>query len=263
VQTSIITLTTDFGLKDPYVAEMKATILSINKSTQIVDVSNQVEKFNIRAGSFFIACAAPYFPQGTIHIGVVDPEVGSLRKPIIIQTSRGFFVGPDNGLLVLAAEAQCIKHVYEIANRHFMSTIVSQTFHGRDIFAPAAAHLSNGVPIEEFGPVLHNYVKPTFTKVKRKKNKAKCEILHVDDFGNIITNLTAKQLHLYEKSCLQIDISNQKFKLKRSNSYSDAQVGDTIALIGSHGYLELAVNQGNASSKVSAKAGDRIDITFF
>jgi S-adenosylmethionine hydrolase len=261
VLSSIITLTTDFGLRDPYVAEMKATILNICKTAQIVDVTNQVDKFNIKEGAFFLSCIAPYFPDGTIHIGVVDPEVGTRRKPIIIETLRGFFVGPDNGLLALAAETQGIKHVYEISNRQYVSFIESQTFHGRDIFAPAAAHLLKGVSIEEFGPVLDNIVKPTFTKVVWEKTTAECEILHIDNFGNLITNLSAKELIPYEKNILQIKLSNFEFKLKLSKAYSYTQVGDPLVLIGGHGFLELAIYKGNAASKFSAKSGDKLSLS--
>jgi len=144
----IITLTSDFGLKDSYGAEMKAAILGIRPDAVIVDVTHLVDKFNVRSGAFALASAAPHFPDGTVHVAVVDPTVGTQRRPIAIETKRGFFVGPDNGLLVLAAEAQSIMRIHEIDSRRFMLPHVSSTFHGRDIFAPAAAHLANGVAIE-------------------------------------------------------------------------------------------------------------------
>lgn len=140
----IVTLTSDFGLKDPYAAEMKAAILSICPSAVTVDVTHLVDKFNVRAGAFMLASAAPYFPAGTIHVAVVDPGVGTQRRPIMIETEHSFFVGPDNGLLILAAEAQGIKRMWHIESRRFMLPHVSSTFHGRDIFAPAAAYLANG-----------------------------------------------------------------------------------------------------------------------
>jgi S-adenosylmethionine hydrolase len=141
----LITLTSDFGLKDPYVAEMKGVILTINPQATIIDVTHSVEKFNFSLGSFILASAAPYFPKDTIHMVVIDPDVGTERRAILIQTKRGFFVGPDNGVLMLAAQNQGIEHLYELSNPKFMLPKVSSTFHGRDVFAPAAAHLDRGV----------------------------------------------------------------------------------------------------------------------
>ncbi len=141
----MITLTSDFGLKDPYVAEMKGVILTINPKATIIDVTHSVEKFNIGVGAFMLASAAPFFPKGTIHLAVIDPGVGTERRAILIQTKKGFFVGPDNGVLILAAQNQDIEHIYEISNPKFMLPQVSSTFHGRDVFAPAAAHLDKGI----------------------------------------------------------------------------------------------------------------------
>ncbi len=137
----MITLTSDFGLKDPYVAEMKGVILTINPNATLVDITHEIEKFNVRAAAFALASAAPYFPDGTVHLAVVDPGVGTDRRAIVIQTKKGFFVGPDNGVLVLAAQSQGIEHMYQLSNPKFMMPKVSSTFHGRDIFAPAAAYL--------------------------------------------------------------------------------------------------------------------------
>ena len=143
----MITLTSDFGLKDPYVAEMKGAILTINPKATTIDVTHDVEKFNIREGAFMLASAAPYFPKGTVHLVVVDPGVGTERRAILIETKLGFFVGPDNGVLVLAAKNQGIKHIYQLTNPKFTLPNISGTFHGRDIFAPAAAHLDRGVKL--------------------------------------------------------------------------------------------------------------------
>ena len=134
----MITLTSDFGLKDPYVAEMKGVILNINPKATLIDITHNVEKFNIRLASFMLASAAPYFPKGTVHLAVVDPGVGTERRPILVQTSKGFFVGPDNGVLMVAAQSQGIEHVHELLNPNLMVPETSDTFHGRDIFAPAA-----------------------------------------------------------------------------------------------------------------------------
>jgi S-adenosylmethionine hydrolase len=261
VPVPIFTLTSDFGLKDPYVAEMKAVILSVCPNAVVVDVTHEVEKFSIRMGAYMLASAAPYFPQGTIHVAVVDPDVGTHRRPIIVQTAHSFFVGPDNGLLFLAAEAQGIKRIYEIANRQFMLPHVSSTFHGRDIFAPAAAHLANGEPAEEFGPETTEVAKPKFTKVTRFKDSLVGEVLHVDGFGNIITNVRAKDVASLKDGVVQAELPFGKLQLKLSKTYAEVKLQEPIAIIGSHDFLEIALNQGNAAAKFNTKTGDKITLT--
>lgn len=257
----IFTLTTDFGLKDPYVAEMKAAILSLYPAAQIIDITHDVNKFNIRTGAYVLASAASYFPAGTIHVAVIDPGVGSQRRPIIIQTEKGFFVGPDNGLLNLAAEKQGIKEVWEITSGHLMLNRVSSTFHGRDIFAPAAAHLANGVPLGEFGPVIGDIMRPTFTKVIKDKGKLEGEVLHVDSFGNIITNIDERSFDYSRRPTVQIELPKCKLQLKLSKTYTDVKLHQPLMLIGSQGYLEIAVNQGNAADQLQVKPGDKISLT--
>jgi len=255
----LITLTTDFGLADPYVAEIKAVILSINPNAEIVDISHQIEKFNVRMGAYVLASAAPYFPKGTIHVAVVDPCVGTKRKPILIETENAFFIGPDNGVLAFAAEKQGIKHVYEIANPKYMLPKISTTFHGRDIFAPAAAHLSKGVPPLEFGPEICNIVKPQFAKIVRKESMLVGEVIHVDGFGNLITNLTVKELEsLGIKESLSVKVGEKALKLKLCRTYAEVKAKKPLAVIGSHDFLEISVNQGNAAEMFKVKAGDKV-----
>jgi S-adenosylmethionine hydrolase len=261
VPTPIFTLTTDFGLKDPYVAEMKAAILSLYSTASIVDITHNVEKFNIRAGAYILASATPYFPEGTINIAVVDPSVGSERRPLIIQTTHNFFVGPDNGLLMLAAEKQGIKQIREITSRHLMLPHVSCTFHGRDVFAPAAAHLANGMPLEKFGPEILDVVKPSFTKVIREKDSVTGEVLYIDDFGNIITNIREKDLVYAKDAIFQAKLSNSKLQLKLSKTYTDVKLQEPLLLIGSQSYIEIAINQGNAATKLQTKPGDKITLS--
>jgi S-adenosylmethionine hydrolase len=263
MSAKIVTLTTDFGLKDPYVAEMKATILSICPTAQIIDVTHEVKKFSIPTGAFMLASAAPYFPNGTIHVAVVDPGVGSTRRPVVIQTEGGFFVGPDNGLMMLAAEAQSIKQVREVRSRRFMLTHVSATFHGRDIFAPVAAHLANDVPIEEFGPPISDFVKPSFAQVFITADEAVGEVLHVDDFGNVITNIKAKDAEAFRGDIMQIQLAHaQPLQVKKLyKAYADGAPQEPLVLIGSHGYLEVAVNQGSAAAKFSLKVGDQVRLS--
>lgn len=253
----MITLTTDFGLKDPYVAEMKGAILSINPKAQIIDVTHGVDKFNIQMGAFMLASAAPYFPHGTVHVAVVDPEVGTKRRALLIQTARSFFVGPDNGILALAAQKQSIQHVYELTNRKLMLPDVASTFHGRDVFAPAAAHLDSGVKPQEFGPEVIDFVAPDFATVQRSQGSVIGEVLHVDAFGNVITNIDGKT-QLAKKISLQLPRSS--IVVQTAQTYGQAKKGEPILLVGSHGFLEVAVNQGSAAEKLSLKVGDRIAV---
>ena len=258
----IISLTTDFGLRDPYVAEMKAAIIGICPDAAIIDLTHGVEKFNVRTGAFMLASAAPYFPNGTVHIAVVDPYVGTSRRPIIIQTERAFFVGPDNGMLILAAEVQGIKQMRQIETRRLMLPHVSSTFHGRDIFAPTAAHLANGIALEEFGPQITEVVKPEFVKVTRTQDIIVGEVLHVDDFGNLITNIHVKEIAAFGQEIIQVEIgSHIPQQMKLSTTYAEAKPKEPLALIGSHTYLEIALNQGDAAEKFGAKAGDKIKVS--
>jgi S-adenosyl-L-methionine hydrolase (adenosine-forming) len=259
--SKIATLTTDFGLKDPYAAEMKAAILNICPNAVIVDITHDIAKFNVRTGAFVLASAVPYFPDGSVHVAVIDPGVGTRRRPIVIQTQRSFFVGPDNGLLVLAAEKQGILHIHELTNPRFMLPKVSNTFHGRDIFAPAAAHLLNGVKPAEFGSEIREAAKPEFTKVTRKNGILVGAVLHVDGFGNIITNISEKELsQSHAKGELSVELAGSKLKLKMRRAYGEAGPQEPLVLIGSHGFLEVALNQGNAAIKFKTKAGDRISV---
>ena len=261
VRRPIITLTTDFGGKDPYVAEMKATILNISPNATIVDITHQIEKFNVRMGAHVLASASPYFPKGTIHVAVVDPGVGTRREPILIQTKHSYFVGPDNGVLALAVRKEQIKHVYRITNRKLMLAKVSNTFHGRDIFAPAAAHLANKTPPAEFGTEIDKIIIPRFAKIVRRGNILIGEVIHVDDFGNIITNLGEKELELMEIGhTVNVKLGNAKLALKLCKTYSEVQLHKPLALIGSHNLLEISINQGNASETFKVEGGSKVTL---
>jgi S-adenosylmethionine hydrolase len=255
----IITLTTDLGLKDPYVAEMKAVILKICPSAVIVDVSHQVEKFNVKMGAYVLASAAPYFPEGTINVAVVDPGVGTERRSLCIQTRHGYFIGPDNGVLVMAAKAQGIEHVYELTNSRFMMANVSNTFHGRDIFSPAAAHLANGKKPSDLGQETKKITAPEYAKVVRRKAGLVGEVIYVDDFGNIITNIGEKELApMRTIKAVKVKVKNTWFTLRFCRAYGEVEAQEPLALIGSYNFLELSINQGNASRVFKAKSGDKI-----
>ena len=261
---AVITLLSDFGLKDPYVAEMKAVILSISPQARVVDITHEIEKFNIRMGAFVLASAAPYFPPNTVHVAVVDPGVGTKRRPIIAETKRGFYVGPDNGLLMLAAHKEGIIKVYHIVNPKHMLSRVSRTFHGRDIFAPAAAHLTAGISPSEFGPAIRDYVFPEFVKPQARKGEVVGEVLHKDGFGNIISNISAEDLEsaaIREGDSLLVKLGDKTLTLQFCSAYGEVPAGTYLAIIGSSNFLEVAVNQGSASRTFKAKVGDSFHIS--
>jgi len=209
-----------------------------------------------------LASAVPYFPAGSIHVAIVDPGVGTRRRPIVIQTKQSFFVGPDNGLLVLATEKQGIMCIHELTNPRFMLPKISHTFHGRDIFAPAAAHLMSGVKPEEFGPEIRKAVQPDFAKVTQRNGVLVGEVLHVDGFGNIITNINEKEVAQSRlKDAVSVELPSCKLKLKLCEAYGETKPHEPLALIGSHGFLEIAINQGNAAKRFKTKAGDRVTVS--
>jgi len=259
----IISLLSDFGLKDPYVAEMKAVILSICPEARIVDISHEIEKFNIRMGAFVLASAAPYFPNKTIHVAVVDPGVGTKRRPILVVTKHAFYVGPDNGLLMLSAQRQGISHVYHVTNKQFMLSRISKTFHGRDIFAPTAAHLAKGHVPSEYGPEINDYIVPKFAKPSLKKNMLLGEVLHKDDFGNVITNISMKELEkigINEGDMLHVKLKEEMITLKLCRAYGEVKAKRPLAIIGSHNFLEISVNQGNAAKRFKVEIGETVQV---
>ncbi len=259
----IVTLLSDFGLKDPYVAEMKAIILSKCPEARIVDISHEIAKFDIRMGAFVLASAAPYFPKDTVHVAVVDPGVGTKRRPIIIETKHSYFVGPDNGVLTLAASKEGLRHAYVIENPRYMLPKVSKTFHGRDVFAPAAAYLAKACPAADFGKEIADYVVPSFAKPRFEKTAVVGEVLHVDDFGNIITNISAEALEklgVREEGFIRVEVGKKSASLKLCSAYGDVSPGEALAIIGSHDFLEGSVNQGSAAKKFRAKRGDSVRV---
>ena len=258
---SIITLLTDFGLKDTYVAQMKGVILSISPETKIVDITHQIPPQNILQAAYLLSTATKHFPKKTIHIVVVDPGVGSERKAIVIQTKRSFLVGPDNGVLILAAEEEGITKIVQITNKKYMLNKISQTFHGRDVFAPAAAFLSKGIQLSDLGPELNrqNIVYLPIEKAKIIGKKIVGQIIHIDRFGNAVTNITktiTEKFGIKYGDDIRIKI-NKKPKIEKRISFrptfSHVKKGEIIALINSDDKLELSVNQGSAEKILHLK----------
>jgi S-adenosylmethionine hydrolase len=254
----MITLTTDFGLKDPYVATLKGVIYTINPHAKIIDLTHNIEKFNLRSGAFVLAATVPYFPSGTIHVVVVDPGVGTARRALVVQTKQAFFVGPDNGILMLAAKRQGIEHVYELSNSRFWLTGVSNTFHGRDIFVPVAAYLDRGIAVTAVGSEITPPPMPNFGCVTNKAGVICGEVLYIDDFGNVITNISGEAL---PNCMLQVDLAGVSFQLSLTKTYAQTKPQGAVVLIGSHGFLELALNQGHFAKKYPVRIGDPIKIT--
>jgi S-adenosylmethionine hydrolase len=259
----LLGLLSDFGLKDPYVAEMKAVILSICPDAQIIDISHSIEKFDVRMGAFVFASALPYFPTGTVYVAVVDPGVGTNRRPIVVETAHSLFVGPDNGLLTLAAEKEGVKHVFEITNTAFMLPRVSKTFQGRDVFAPVAAYLAKRRLPSEVGFEVDDYSIPKYAKPTVKDNALTGEVLHIDDFGNIITNISEKDLNRIDAKqdvSLLVKLERKVLRVRYCAVYGEVGIDGLLAVIGGHGFLEIAINQGNAASKLKTLVGMNVRI---
>jgi hypothetical protein len=258
----IVTLLTDFGLRDPYLAEMKGVILKLCPSTVLVDVSHEIEKFNVMMGAFTLVSVVKYFPQGTINLAVVDPGVGGFRKPIIVETKRGYLVGPDNGILALAAEREGVRHVYKITSGRSARMSISVTFHGRDLFAPVAAALACGVSPDKLGSTIQDYTRLGYAKPKILKNSIACRVLYVDSFGNMITNISSENLTkigIAAASTIEVVIGSRIFKAVKASTYSEVAEGKLIVIPdGSHGFIEIAVNQGSAAELLQAHGRSRL-----
>jgi S-adenosylmethionine hydrolase len=260
MRPSIITLLTDFGTKDHYVASMKGVILSINPRSTLVDITHQVSPQDIREGAFLLANTYSYFPKGTIHLSVVDPGVGGTRKPILLVTPHHFFIGPDNGLFTLVAQREKVKKVIVLTQQKYFLQKLSTTFHGRDIFAPVAAHLSLGIQPNAFGHQAHSWVKIGFRKPSIGERKLLGEVLHVDVFGNLVSNIDEKIFIRCTKGhpCV-IGIGKKKIH-GLGKAYWEGKPGEPMALFGSSGYLEISMNGGNAQKTLRVKRGDTIQV---
>lgn len=254
----LITLTTDFGWRDSYVAQMKGVILSIDPNGRITDLSHDIARHDITEGALFLAGALPFFPPGTINVAVVDPGVGSSRNPIVASLGDQYLVCPDNGLLTLVARELKIKAIHIIENKDYMRGEISATFHGRDIFAPAAAHLANGVPLESFGPKSDDYVTLDIGEPSSSsKNHVDGVVIHVDRFGNSITNIRPRNLQNREAGTIRCGPCEME-GIKRT--YADVPRGKEVALYGSSGFLEIAVNTGNAADIFGLRPGTRVQV---
>jgi S-adenosylmethionine hydrolase len=229
----VITLSTDFGDESGYVGVMKGVILNINSNCQIIDITHQISPQNIEEAAFLLQYAYSYFPAHSIHVVVVDPGVGSERKPILVETDRYCFVGPDNGVFSFVFSMEGFRKVWEITNERYFLPEVSSTFHGRDIFAPVAAHLSLGVPARELGKELKDFVMLKDLQPKVFTGMIKAKVLCIDHFGNLVTNISENLFSkLVADKSFRITVGGKVIQ-KLSSSYADARDGEILALFGS------------------------------
>jgi S-adenosylmethionine hydrolase len=260
-----VTLLSDFGLRDGYVAQMKGTILDLCPTAVITDISHDVERHNIPMGSFILETTAPFFPRGTIHVAVVDPGVGSARKAIVIECETASFVGPDNGLMARASEKLGMKSIFEIREKEFQSKSVSSTFHGRDVFAFAAGLIASGRKPEEVGPKRSKLEKLNLIPPKLSGKSLTCHVLYVDAFGNVVTDVDEKMVQRIPVKfgeTVEIRSWTRKLQAQYLRSYYEVDKGAIALLIGSQGFLEIAVREGSARDKLDAKPLDHLELQF-
>lgn len=250
-----ITLLTDFGLEDPYVGIMHGVILNIVHRANLVDLTHAVPPQDVDRAAFLLATAVDYFPPGTVHLVVVDPGVGTARRPIAVRTEHAFFVAPDNGVLDLALARQPAERCVHLTDQRYWLAEVSATFHGRDIFAPVAAHLARGVAIDAFGtPVRDLTHRPTLQVERQPDGRLRGRIQHIDRFGNCVTNVPAEMIS-NRASTIKVGAATiQGLAL----TYAGAEPGELVALIGSHGFLEISVRNGSAADRIDGQVGERV-----
>ena len=256
----IVTLLTDFGRQDVYVGVMKGVIATVNSSLKVIDLTHEIPPQNIIAGRFCLLNAYPYFPQNTVHIAVVDPGVGNQRRGVAIALEDGFLVCPDNGLCSGILEVKSAIAAVELTNSEYWRIpSPSYTFHGRDIFAPVGAHLASGVALEALGTKieLDSLVKLSLPPLQTNGSQIIGCIQYIDYFGNLITNIPGNSV---KNKSWQAIVNNRA--IASGSTYSDVQSGKAIAIVGSHGWIEIAVNGGNAQKKLQLTKENKIKIKF-
>lgn len=255
----IITLTTDFGLQDHYVSAMKAVILGISPDVRMIDISHDIPAQDIMAGAWVIRNSAFLFPENTVHLVVIDPGVGTSRQPICLRIHDQYFVGPDNGIFSLLYD-EFEYEAFKLSKREFWREEVSRTFHGRDIFAPVAAHISRGVPLKDLGEPASDLVTYHWAVPIADKDGLQGWVVHIDRFGNLITNISEQLMREHIRSSrLKIYVGNTMIK-KLVKTFGDVEDGDPAAFIGSSGMLEIGINKGNASRLLNVDKGAQISI---
>ena len=252
-----ITLTTDFGDQDGYVGAMKGVLLDINPRLTLVDLTHQIPPQDIRAAAFVLLTAFASFPPGTIHVVVVDPGVGTARRLVAARMARWLFLAPDNGVLDLVRRREGLRHAVAITNRRYAATAISATFHGRDLLAPAAAHLSRGLPLERLGPAVRS-MRPLDLPAPHAvgPGRQRGAVIYSDRFGNLITNLTLPATTA--RGTCAIHHRQRTYPVLRT--YATAPENAILALVGSSGFVELAVRNGSARRRLHARVGDPVEL---
>jgi len=255
----VISLLTDFGLEDAYVGVMKGVVLGINPNVQLVDLTHAIAPQDVQRAALILRSAVSYFPPGTVHVAVVDPGVGSARRALLMRTPKAFLIGPDNGVLSLAAQQLRPFTAYAIENDKFFHHPVSQTFHGRDIFAPVAAHLSAGVAADAFGPTINSIVELDLPAPVTEADGVRGEVVYVDRFGNLVTNIDTAALTVFHGRALSVSIGARVIA-GPATAYTAVAAGTPVALIGSWSMLEIAVRDGHAARTLGAGPGTAVRI---
>ena len=254
----IVTLTTDFGATSPYVAVMKGVILSINPAARVLDLTHAIRPQDIRHANYFLGTAVPYFPPGTIHVCIVDPGVGSDRAALAAETGGQFLVGPDNGLFTTTFHKLGAARVRRLTNPRFWRPTVSATFHGRDVFAPVAAHLSLGIDLAELGPEHPGPVELPVRSAVTFGRKWLGEVQFIDDFGNLITNIPACKL---QSLPVRVSVAGAPaVPLRWVRTYADATPGEVVCLFSSDGFFEVAEVNGNAAKRLGVETGAAVEV---
>lgn len=256
----IVTFLTDFGARDAFVGVMKGVVLGIHPTVSLVDLSHEVPPQDILTGALLLRSAAPYFPPGTIHVAVVDPSVGSSRRALAVETRQAYFVGPDNGLLSLAAPEQDVVRMICLTNEHYFLPQRSQTFHGRDVFAPVAAHLARGVELDRLGSEVPTMTRLSLPPINLQADGLAGCIIHIDHFGNAITNLTEADLRPFPRETLLASIDAVRIRGVVS-SYASVEVGAPALVVNSWGMVEIAIRNGSAAQRFGLQPGQQILLT--
>jgi S-adenosylmethionine hydrolase len=256
-----ITITTDFGTKDGFVGTMRGVIWKICPDAQIADITNEIAPQNVQEGAIALWRAYPFFPNGTVHLAVVDPGVGTQRRPIAAKLGSHYFVAPDNGLLTPIIEdaeqkGLPVKFVH-LTNQTFWLQDVSHTFHGRDIFAPVAAYLAKGAQLSELGPAITDVIRSPLPKPEKTAAGWKAQIAVIDIFGNLTTNLPASAVEGNSQLTFRLKGVEVKGLIA---SYGQRKPGDLVALVDSEGYIEIAVVNGSGAKKLNAQVGDSVEV---
>lgn len=258
----LITLTTDFGGADHFVGVMKGVILSIAPRVRLIDVTHEIAPYDVNEAAFTIGEAWRWFPKGTIHLVVIDPGVGSARRPILVEAGGHRFIGPDNGVFSAIYDAAPAK-VRVITNTRLMLPEVSRTFHGRDVFAPAAAHLARGILPARFGKLIDDFARSSALKPQRQKPRRWTgTILKVDRFGNLITNFHIDQFPQIRTRAFEVLVGDEIVR-RLALTFSEAGIGEIFVVVGSSGYLEIASNQASAAGKLGCGAGAPVELEIF